>query len=247
LERQLKEKGDHDIIEYLSIPWDGGWFNGDVKNGRRRQPHGYGIYTGPAVRSEGQWANGKKHGAFKEWSVKTGLLLFEGAYKEDRKDGTVTEYYDMYHDRCNVKFEGMYKRGKKDGPAKEYWFENCANMGALLTFEGAYKDGKREGPAKECQLYGYRNVLVFDGAYRNDKRDGPAKEYSEHGRLTFEGASKDGKREGPAKEHRYPEKLVFDGAYRNDKRDGPAKEYNDQGRLTFDGVYADGKQQRQGQ
>ena len=69
----------------------------------------------------------------KEYMLNTNVLLFEGEYKNRKRNGQGKEYNILEE----LIYEGGYINGKRDGYGLEY-----NNKGELI-FEGEYKNGKR--------------------------------------------------------------------------------------------------------
>ena len=63
-----------------------------------------------------------------------GKKEFEGSYKDGKKDGLWTDYYENGQKRSVE----TYKDGRKDG-LYTYWHED------VLMYEGTYKNGKEDG------------------------------------------------------------------------------------------------------
>ncbi len=62
-----------------------------------------------------------------------GNLIFEGEYKNEKRNGKGKEYLG----NGILIFEGEYRNGIKNGKGKEYW-------GGDIVFEGNYIDGKKQ-------------------------------------------------------------------------------------------------------
>ena len=72
------------------------------------------------------------NGKVKEFDLYLDELIFEGEYKNGKRNGEGKEYDDG-----EIIFEGEYKNGKRNGKGKEY-----DNKGKII-FEGEFKNGKR--------------------------------------------------------------------------------------------------------
>ena len=82
---------------------------------------------------EGNYKDGKRDGKWTSW-YEDGLKLSEGNYKDGMKDGKWTSWYEnglKWTDR-------NYKDGKEDGKSTE-WFAN-----GQIKSEENYKDGKKD-------------------------------------------------------------------------------------------------------
>ena len=109
---------------------------------------------------------GDKNGKGEEHLIENDKLIFEGEYKNGKREGYGKEYYEAGY----LEFEGEYKNGKRNGKGKEYYIFTEA-----LRFEGEYVNGERHGKGKE--YYETLNKLMFEGEYKNGKRNGLGKEY----------------------------------------------------------------------
>ena len=155
---------------------------------------------------EGEYKNGKRNGKGKEYSTDNFdqvKLLFEGEYLNNKRNGKGKEYFSD----GNVKFEGEYLNGKK-------WNGKGYNKYQLQMFE--IKDGK--GYVKE-NIDCFED-LIFYGEYLNGEKNGKGEIYS-YGI--------------------YHNNLVFEGEYLNNKRNGKGKEYFSDGNVKFEGEYLNGK------
>ena len=79
----------------------------------------------------GKYIKEIRNGKGKEYELDSNILLFEGEYKNGKKNGNGKEYYN----NNKLKYEGEYKNGKRNGKGKEY------NNKGKLVFEGEYKNG----------------------------------------------------------------------------------------------------------
>ena len=210
------------------------------------------------------WKNGKG----KEFDIFTNNLIFEGEYKNGRKNGKGKEYYNNKH----IKFEGEYLSGKKiegkeydingnlvlilekNGDGKEFY------KNEYIQFKGKYYNGKRwngelidyinneeyeikygKGWYKE---YHFNGEIKFEGEYVNGEII-YGKEYNENGKLIYEGEFSKGERNGNGREYYIDGGLRSEGEYYHGKlRKG--KEYNCNGKLLFEGEYKNGKRNGKG-
>ena len=103
-----------------------------------------------------------ENGNAKAYSSYDDKLLFEGEYKNGKKNGKGKEYYL----NGEVIFEGEYKNGKRNGKGKEYYFnrellnekENKDYYENNLIFEGEYKDGKKW----DGKGYDNKNKIIYE-------------------------------------------------------------------------------------
>ena len=131
---------------------------------------------------EGKYKNGKKNGKGKEYT-KFGDLLFEGYFIDDKKNGKGKEYCPW---SGKLLFVGEYKNGKRHGKGIEYDYDK------KIIFKGEYLNGKFwSGIGKEKY-----DIFIFKGEYKYGKK-WKGKEYYHifcGDPLHFEGEFKEGKK-----------------------------------------------------
>ena len=108
----------------------------------------------------------------------------EATYKDGKKEGLQTEWYDSGQKRWEVTFN---KYGKHDGPGTS-WHEN-GQMMAKKT----YKNGKPEGLVTEWHENGQKSSEV---TYKDGKEEGLMTRWHENGQKAEEMTFKDGEPEG---------------------------------------------------
>ena len=203
----------------------------------------------------------EKNGHGKEYKLYSDILLFEGEYKNRRRNGRGKEY----DENGKLKFEGEFFNGKiiegtgyddkgiinlrleKNGKGEEY-YDN-----GNIKFEGEYLNGKRwngKGYSPKRQIiyelkngkgkvkeYNNQNELLFYGEYINGKRNGKGKEYysSYYNRIKFEGEYFNGKKWNGKGYNPSGEKVY---TIKNGK--GYIKEYKN-GILILEGEYSNGE------
>ena len=174
----------------------------------------------------------------KEYLLNTDRLIFEGGYKNGKRNGKGKEYDDLYG---KVLFEGEYMNGKRNGKGKEFKFYY-----GYLDFEGEYLNGKKWNGKK----YNKKGEVLYE--LKNGK--GNVKEYDDYDDLIFEGQYFNGERNGKGKEYKGGI-LIFEGEYLNGKRwngnglkngKGYIKEYYKEGKLKFEGEYLNGERNGKG-
>ncbi|SVB28109.1 uncharacterized protein METZ01_LOCUS180963, partial [marine metagenome] len=112
------------------------------KGGLKHHPDTKKLYSGKVFtnhlggkkESEGTYKDGKKDGKQTGW-YENGQKMYEGTYKDGKIDGLNTGWYE----NGQKKREGTLKDGKEDGNWS-YWYENGEKKE-----EGTWKDGKRNG------------------------------------------------------------------------------------------------------
>ena len=141
------------------------------------------------------------NGKGKEYELITNQLLFEGEYRNGKRNGKGIELYG----NGDIKFEGEYLNGKrykgkgynierkleleieKDGSIKEYYSENKLKFEGKIFYgrkwngKGFNYEGKEEYEIKNgkgyVKEYDYEGKLLFEGEYINGERNGKGKEY----------------------------------------------------------------------
>ena len=165
----------------------------------------------------------------KEYTIDENKLIFEGEFKNGKKNGKGKEY-----DKENgeILFKGIYLKGKRHGKGIKYY------SGGGIEFEGEYSNGyKIEGKG-----YNYGGKLNFVL-----ERNGKGKEYA-YGKLSFEGEFLNEMRNGNGKEYYKNGKLSYKGEYKNNLLNGKVKQYDEKGKWKgraneeyFQGEYLNGK------
>ena len=124
-----------------------------------------------------------RNGCVREYILDTNILIFEGRYLNDKRNGKGEEY-DFNGRRI---FKGEFLNGKRNGNGKEYFYNN------QVKFEGEYLKGKIWNGI--CYNY-YENET-----YKIKNGSGYIKEYDSEGVLKFEGEYLNGERNGKGKEY----------------------------------------------
>ena len=179
--------------EYLShLLFQGYYFNGVKWNGKGYDCDGKIIYelrngkgslikefeNFGAIKYEGEYFNGRRHGKGKEYGGFVPKLIFEGEFSNGKRNGKGKEYY-----WGNIIFEGEYLYNNRIR-GKEY-------VKGILEFEGEYLHTKWKGKGFDkngniiyelndgCgKVKEYLNErLIYDGEYLNGKRHGKGKKY----------------------------------------------------------------------
>ena len=169
------------------------------------------------------------NGNGKEFILNTNILIFEGEYKDGKKNGVGKEYNDG-----NIIFEGEYKDGKKNGEGKEYHY--CYGQ-----LEYDYKPYFRSENSF-CDRYvtiGFFEVELkkaFEGEYKDGKKNGKGKEYYSNGKIKFAGEYLNGEK-WKGSGYDTNNNIV----YKIEKGNGKVKEFYPNGKLKFEGEYLNGK------
>ena len=119
--------------------------------------------------------------------------IFEGEYKNGKKNGKGKEYYK--YSNYTLIYEGEYLDGKRNGKGKEYYFDG------KLKFEGEYLKGKKWN-GKGYDING--NIC-----YQIENGKGDIKEYNGIGEFLFEGIYINGEKNGKGKENDFINLSIF--------------------------------------
>ena len=173
--------------------------------------------------------------------------LYEGEYKNDKKNGYGKEYNHDYY----LVYEGDFLNGEKSGKIKEYFTKDNIE----LIFDGEYLyNHRRRGKEYKDGILIYEGEYLFDRKWEGKTYDknknviyeihngnGKAIEYYGY-RMDnkYEGEFLEGKRNGKGKEY-LGETLLFEGEYKDGKRNGYGIEYDIIGRIQFKGTYLNGE------
>ena len=205
----------------------------------------------------------------KEYDSLFNKLIFEGEYKNGKRNGYGIEY-DIFRE-LKV-FEGEYKNGKRHGKGKEY------KASGKVGFEGEYKEGKKWTGSenkndfekfyelKEGKGYviesDFEELLVYKGEYLNGERNGKGIEYYNSEKI-FEGEYINGKKWNGISyfyDEDKEEKLedgkgqnIFDifiyngkiyhykGVFFNGERNGKGRETEERYNILFEGEFLGGE------
>ena len=182
----LKERFKLSIIKY----------NKKLQDFLKITLYNYKNVSGKYIIYEGK---GKEKG--KEFKGSNDKLLFEGEYKNGRRNGIGIEYDEFKGLKL---YEGEFKNGKRNGNGKEYKYNG------KISFEGEYKNGKK--------WTGYGNKYDFkNNFYEIKDGKGYVKESDFYGNLFYKGEYLNGKRHGKGAEY-YEDEIIFEGEYLYGKR-----------------------------
>jgi len=104
---------------------------------------------------------------------------FEGLYKDGKKDGKWTRWYE----NGQKSSEGTFKDGKPDGPFT-VWYDN-----GQKESEYTYKDGKEDGLTTKWYDNGQKR---WEYTYKDGKEDGLETVWYDNGQKDYEYTYKDG-------------------------------------------------------
>ena len=199
----------------------------------------------------------EKNGNVKEYYKNTNILVYEGEYKNGKRNGKGKEYY---FDK-SIKFQGEYLKGEplngtgldeigniilklEKGIGKEY-YDN-----GIIQFEGEYYKGRRWNG----KGYNYKGKEEFKIKYGK----GIGKEYNYYGDLVFEGEYLNGFKNGKGILYMQDECSKFEGEFINGQelsgkgynnynrviiefKDRKVKEYFYNGKIRFCGKFFKGR------
>ena len=209
----------------------------------------------------------EEKGKGKEYKGKNGILIYEGEYKNGRRNGKGIEYDEFEGIKI---YEGEFKNGKRNGKGKEYL------KNGKICFEGEFKEGKKwtgVGNNNEINIYeikegkgkveasDFEGIIIYKGEYFNGERHGKGGEYFNNEKI-FEGEYLNGKRwngisydnnnnvlgelkNGKGEKIRdiiiYNGKLhEYEGEYLNGNKNGKGKE-KVENKISYEGEYYDGE------
>lgn len=212
------------------------------------------VIVGDFVKSQTTDAQGRKQGYWKKKDEKTGKLLYEGAFKDDKPVGKFIHYYpgdtarravmyyyrdgeiayaNLYHQFTGkLMAQGKYVQEKKDSTWK-YFDEN----GRLLSLEN-FKKGLKNGKAF---VYMDNGEIAEECEYRDDKKHGSYRQYYLDKKLKCEGKYEVGEKQGKFTWY-YPEGKIYQvGNYVNGKPEGIFLIFEKDGKLKEKQVFFNGR------
>ena len=199
---------------------------------RRGRPHGpYTLWhTAKVARAKGQFANGKRSGAW-VWNDRDNNKQREGSYVDGKRDGAWFEWSEN-----KLVFAGSYTAGKPDGDFTYFDYRGNelgkltiqGGTGVMLTFHANKKPATRQRLVKGVEDGPYqeltnRGKVIVEGSYRGGVKHGAWKEWTPDGVLLLEQTWKRGKLEGTVKKY-VDGKLSVQSTYVDGKADGPYQE-----------------------
>ncbi len=193
-------------------------------------------------------AAGKKQGYWKKVDTKTGKLIYEGLFKDDKPQGLFKYYYP--HDSIKAKmffikdgkmsYSTMYHitgkkmaYGKYIGEEKDSVWNYYDDKGVLISME-TFTLGKKNGKAL---VYFPDGVVSEERNFKNNLQDGTFKLYFDKKTIRGEGTYVNGKLEGK-NTYNYPNGIAAaTGYYKNDKKVGPWIYRDTKGKVTEKELY----------
>ncbi|MBL7918206.1 MAG: hypothetical protein JNM96_07395 [Bacteroidia bacterium] len=174
-------------------------------------------------------ASGKKQGVWKKVDEKTGKVIYEGEFKDDKPIGYFKHFYPGDTARRAVTY---YKEGGKIAYAKMYH-----QLTGKLMAEGKYISELKDSVWK---FYDEAGVIISKDNYSNGKKNGLSIVYLPDGMVAEEKNYKNDLLDGPFKQY-YDGKLVKgEGKYVKGNLDGKVSYYFPNGTAAATGVYKNG-------
>lgn len=197
-------------------------------------------------------ANGKKQGYWKKKDEKSGKLIYEGLFKDNKPQGIFKYYYphDSVKAIMNFKLDGKIAYstmfhingrkmayGKYIDEAKDSVWTYFDDQGVLISRE-TFKSGKKNGTV---YVYFPDGVVSEERNYKMDIQDGPFKLYFDQKLVKGEGTYVNGKLEGK-NAYYYPNGIsAAIGYYKNGQKVGPWIYKGSNGKVTEKELYKNGK------
>ncbi len=157
-----------------------------------------------------------------------GLTAYDGEYKDGKRDGFGSYYYQ----NGNLCYAGFWKDGQKDGLGVSFrnsdqalhiarWKEGKSDgFTALFDREGDLRyAGRMEGGKKQGAgvTYHREDGTLFVGSWENDLPTGLGSLFDPEGRLLYTGMWQDGKQNGHGTEFDENGDVVFSGEWKDGK------------------------------
>jgi antitoxin component YwqK of YwqJK toxin-antitoxin module len=201
-------------------------FKGYIKNG-----HVNGLCTERVdnkIKFFGVYSNRMKHGEVTEFN-KDGVMLFDGNYINNYKNGFGEEYYT----NKKMKYKGYFKNDHYNEEGSLY------NEDGKLIYDGEFKDGLFNGIGTK---YYDNNKKMYFGEFKNSHYSGEGTMYNIDGTtIIYQGTFLNNKYHGIGKEYNDAGQLKYEGEFMNGFYFGKGIKYNDKkGTKNFEGIFKNG-------
>lgn len=200
-------------------------------------------------------ASGKKQGYWKKKDEKTGKLLYEGEFKDNKPVGTFKHYYSgdtakkavtYYKDGGKIAYTSLYHqrtgkimaKGKYINELKDSVWNFYDEAGVLIS-KDVYKLGKKEG---KCLVFLPDGSLAEEKNFKNDVPEGPFKQYYDGKLVKGEGKYVNGKLDGKVSYYYPSGKFAATGIYKNGNKEGVWLYNESDGKLKDKELYRNGVQ-----
>jgi antitoxin component YwqK of YwqJK toxin-antitoxin module len=174
-------------------------------------------------------ASGRKQGYWKKKDEKTGRLIYEGEFRDDKPVGKFRYYYpnDSVHSIM------YFKMGSTAAYAKLF------HMNGKRMAEGKYLS--KEVKDSVWTYYDEAGVLLSSEKYANGKKEGISYVYFPDGTVSEERNYKNGLMDGPFKQYFDAKKVRAQGSYLKGELDGRVCYYFPNGTEAAAGYYVNGQ------
>lgn len=198
-------------------------------------------------------AAGKKQGYWKKTEEKTGKLIYEGMFKDDKPQGVFKYYYPFDSVKAIIDFkqDGKFAyaklfhptgkimaRGKYTGESiKDSVWLFYDEMGVLMSKE-KYVNGKKEGKAF---VYYANGKIAEEKNYKMDLQHGAVKQYYDGTKVKSEATFVNGLQEGKSVFY-YPNGVAAaSGFFKNGFKNGAWIYKEQDGKISEKELYENGK------
>ena len=196
----------------------------------------------------GEEKNGKRNGKGILYS-KDGIILYEGDWLEDQKNGKGK----FFMKNTGAYLLGEFKNGKAEGKGKiinkdgivvleGYFINNKFNGKGIqhydngkLKYEGDFVNFLYEGEGKFYE----DGILSYKGQFKKGFPNGKGIKYFPDGDVHYEGDFIDGKLEGNGKLIYKNRSYYYIGQFKNNLRHGKGNEYKMNGDLVYEGDWVE--------
>ncbi|MCC6180702.1 MAG: hypothetical protein IT237_02600 [Bacteroidia bacterium] len=177
-------------------------------------------------------AQGLKQGYWKKKDEKSGKLIYEGFFKDNKPQGIFKYYYPFdtikaimnFKDDGKIAYSTMFHPNGKKMAYGKYIGENKDSVWTyydetmVLISKESYVNGKKHGME---YVYFPDGVISEERSYKNGEQDGPYKLYYEKDLIKTEGSYSKGKIDGK-NAYYFPNKVTAAvGYYKNGVKVGP--------------------------
>ena len=190
-----------------------------------------------------------------------GLKLYEGRWKNGKKNGRGTEYIR----EATLKYVGPFKDNVfsgKDGRLQRWPSETIIKQGTFkdnnlvkgkdfrrngtLEYEGTLKDGVWNGKGT---LYNQDQIITYDGGFKHGAFQGTGTLFSPTtGKKVFEGRFENGLKNGKGIEYTEDGKtILYRGMFKKDQRSGHGILFSPStGKKVYEGMFYKGQEEGKG-
>lgn len=135
------------------------------------------------LKARGSYSFGKKSGTWTHYDTYGPYVLREATYVYGRLNGPYKDYYDTGNKNRWIKSKGEYKEDKRAGQWTDYWDNGCYRLEGPPKEIAMYKNGIKHG--ESATFYDSNcfpeKAMASRGFYDNGKKDGEWKYYNDEG------------------------------------------------------------------